>query len=121
MTNFSKIIKYAHFRIPTKGTKCSPTYTPALSRWIYCCRAILEDVRQKRHLWRWETIRQARLDRRRYVDLYIKKKKNSLVNVEIQECQRLEEELDYESQLFCRKVGLKFLQKDREYKDERKR
>ena len=35
----------------------------------------MEGVRKKKEEWKWENMKQARLDREEYVKLYIKKKK----------------------------------------------
>ena len=58
---------------------------------------------------------------KRYVELFVRKKQCHISEEEERECEGLERDLGFDLQLICRKMGLKFLQKDRIYQEEQKR
>jgi hypothetical protein len=88
----------------------------ARSRWLFALRSVLDDIQSKRNIWKWPVMSQARKDYRRYVQLFMKKKKNLTLNsVEESDLKDLEFRLGYEMQLFCRKMGLFFLKQEKEH------
>ena len=90
-------------------------------RWVFCCAAIHDMVSQKKREWTWSHMKAFRQSSRRYVDLYIKTKKNASSDEEREELRALEERMEFETQMHYRKIGLSFLRRDRLYQEEMRR
>ena len=81
------------------------------------------DIEERRKKWRWEEMKRTREETKKYVELYVKKKKKGekVKKEEEKEVERLERELGYWVLLFGRKLAADYLLKDKKYQEEVKR
>ena len=82
--------------------------------WLqFAGKAVLEKIHDRNQKWSWEYFRERRDDRRRYIELFKKKKKDEKLNPpEIQEIDALERKLSYDDLRFWRSLARNQLRKE---------
>ena len=92
--------------------KSSPKEDP--HAWLqFAGKAVLEKIHDRNRKWSWDYFRERRDDRRRYIDLFKKKKKDEKLSPsEAQEIDDLEKKLSYEDLRFWRSLARNQLRKE---------
>lgn len=100
---FRVAIKYRKHHRPVGPVSKSPK-----SWWNFALRCVVGDIRDRLSRWRWETIRQRRLDRITYLELWQKrmmKKGKALDKADAEALRKLEEWLSYEDIVYFRSLA----------------
>ncbi|KAI9821337.1 MAG: hypothetical protein M1826_000708 [Phylliscum demangeonii] len=91
----------------------TPTKDP-MAWLLFACNAVLRNIHERNRRWTWAFMKERRDDRRRYLELYKKKKREeTLTNVEADELEKLEWKLSYEDLRFWRSLARRDLRKER--------
>ncbi|EEP80464.1 conserved hypothetical protein [Uncinocarpus reesii 1704] len=92
--------------------KCTPKEDPRA--WFqFAGNAVLGKIHERNRRWTWDYIRERRDDRKRYIDLYKKQKRNITLSAdETSDLKRLEEKSSYEDLRFWRSLGRHQLKKE---------
>ncbi|KAL9075208.1 MAG: hypothetical protein Q9157_004112 [Trypethelium eluteriae] len=93
---------------PESGPKEDPR------AWLqFAGKAVLEKIHDRNRKWSWDYFRERRDDRRRYIELFKKKKKDEKLGAsEAQELDTLERKLSYEDLRFWRSLARNQLRKE---------
>ena len=93
---------------PDKSPKEAPR------AWIqFAGQAVLQKIQDRNRRWTWNYMRQRRDDRKRYIEIFKKKKKDEkLTPVETEDITKLEENLTYEDLRFWRSLARNELRKE---------
>ncbi|KAF1944820.1 vacuolar protein sorting-associated protein 13 [Clathrospora elynae] len=92
--------------------KSSPKEDPA--GWLkFACKAVLDKIHERNRQWSWDYFKERRDDRKRYIELFKKKKREERLDVtQAEDLDILERKLKYEDLRFWRSLARNELRKE---------
>ncbi|KAF8453095.1 hypothetical protein BGX38DRAFT_1249760 [Terfezia claveryi] len=96
--------------------KYQPKVTPKQDprAWFrFAGNAVLRQIHEKNRQWSWAYFEERRDDRKRYIELFKKRKKRTITSVEAEELEKLEWKLSYEDLRFYRSLARNQLKKEK--------
>lgn len=96
--------------------KFQPKVTPKQDpqAWFrFAGNAVLSQIHEKNRRWSWAYFEERRDDRKRYIELFKKQKKGTIIPAEVEELAKLEWKLSYEDLRFYRSLARSQLKKEK--------